>query len=618
MKQTIILTAILTAVLFVSANVWAACPSADLSGDCKVNFDDYAMLASGWLTTYDVNDLSGMASQWLDDGVFVTTWDTRLGVGTTVTLAFAGTVDAMIDWGDGTVETVSTAGPHVHDYGVDSIYTVAVTGSVEGYDGMNNSGDCPCNGQAKLVSVDQWGKLDFSSMKYAFSFCWNLISVPNTTNGLESVTDMSFMFYGATSFNGNISDWDTSSIADMSGMFYGADSFNCNIGGWDTSSVIDMSSMFNGATLFNRDISGWCVTQIPSKPSGFDTATTSWTLPRPVWGTCPPTPSAFITTWDTSLEAGTAVTLALAGTVDAWIDWGDGSLAQHVTTPGPHAHDYGIDGIYTVEVAGSVTAYNSRDNGSGELPLIEYIDEKKLISVDNWGRLGFSSMQNAFYYCRNLTTVPNTTIGLEFVTNMENMFLGATLFNSDISGWDTSSVTNMRGMFLAAESFNQDIGDWDTSSVTKMLSMFSTATLFNQDISDWDTSSVWNMGSMFQNASSFNQPIGGWDTSSVTDMSNMFWNADSFNQDIGSWDTSSVTNMEAMFQHTDSFNQDIGEWDTSKISASYRMRYMFWDARSFNQDLSGWCVTEIPSMPNSFDDGATSWTLPRPVWGTCP
>jgi hypothetical protein len=111
-----------------------ACPSADFTGDCKVNLQDFAIMASGWLTTYNANDLADMASQWLDDGsIFVTIWDTSLGDGNTVTLALAGEVDATIDWGDDTITDVNTPGPHVHDYGVDGTYTVSVYGSVTAY-----------------------------------------------------------------------------------------------------------------------------------------------------------------------------------------------------------------------------------------------------------------------------------------------------------------------------------------------------------------------------------------------------------------------------------------------------------------------------------------------------
>jgi hypothetical protein len=48
------------------------------------------------------------------------------------------------------------------------------------------------------------------------------------------------------------------------------------------------------------------------------------------------------------------------------------------------------------------------------------------------------------------------------------------------------------------------------------------------------------------------------------------------------------------------------------------MRQMFRDATSFNQDLSNWCVSLIASPPTGFDTGATSWSLSRPIWGTCP
>ena len=321
--------------------------------------------------------------------------------------------------------------------------------------------------------------------------------------------------------------------------------------------------------------------------------------------------TAFITTWNTSLGSGTTVTLALAGTVNADIDWGDGSAIQHVATPGPHVHDYGTDGIYTVSVTGTVTAYNSYDNGVSDS------ERKKLISVDNWGQLGFTSMEYAFYNCENLVSVPATSDGIENVTDMGEMFSEASSFNHPIGGWNTSSVIFMFGMFNNASSYNQDISGWDTSNVINMGSMFRNASSFNHPIGGWDASNVTDMNRMFLGASSFNQDIGNWDTSSVTGMSQMFSEASSFNQPIGSWDTTNVTNMNAMFLGASSFSQSIGGWSTSSVT---NMDWMFHDASAFNQNLSDWCVTQISSKPDHFDNGATSWTLPnsRPIWGTCP
>jgi surface protein len=348
-----------------------------------------------------------------------------------------------------------------------------------------------------------------------------------------------------------------------------------------------------------------------------------------------PMTDAFVTTWNTSLGAGTTVTLGLAGTVDATIDWGDGTL-EHVTTPGPHTHDYGADGIYTVKVTGSVTAYNSLYNGGVSA------ERRKLVSVDSWGRTGFTSMRNAFYGASNLISVPSHSIGLEDVTLMDYMFLLASSFNSDISGWDVSNVVLMYQMFAGAHSFNQDIGGWDVSSVSNMGHMFNSAITFNQDIGRWNTSNVRFMGGMFAQARAFNQDIGAWDVSKVETMAAMFWgaqayngnianwqtgsvrrmdqmfhNASAFDQDIGGWNTSAVNRMDRMFEAATSFDQDISRWDVSKVTTMDRM---FFSATSFNQDLSGWCVELIAEKPIDFDSGATSWILAdsRPLWGTCP
>jgi surface protein len=314
---------------------------------------------------------------------------------------------------------------------------------------------------------------------------------------------------------------------------------------------------------------------------------------------------AFVTTWNTTLASGTTVTLALAGEVNASIDWGDGTMTL-VTTPGPHVHEYGNEGTYTVKVRGRVTAYNSFIHGGATS------EAQKLVSVDSWGRVGFTSLGNAFYRASNLISVPGHTGGLESVTNMWSMFAAATRFNADIGGWDVSNVTNMGAMFNSATSFNQDIGGWDVSSVTDMHYMFGSAKAFNQDIGGWDVSSVTSMVWVFADAESFNQDIGRWDVSSVTNMNSMFLSARSFNQDIGGWDVSKVTEMERMFRRATSFNQDIGEWDVSNANS---MRQMFAHAEAFNQDIGRWDLSNVFDMGWMFT-GAISFNGDIGMWNT--
>ena len=76
------------------------------------------------------------------------------------------------------------------------------------------------------------------------------------------------------------------------------------------------------------------------------------------------------------------------------------------------------------------------------------------------------------------------------VTDMSELFFGASSFNDDISAWDTSGVTKLDAMFNSASSFNQDIGGWAVDSVTSMEFMFPSALAFVFTI---DNQSVWHL-----------------------------------------------------------------------------------------------------------------------------
>lgn len=178
----------------------------------------------------------------------------------------------------------------------------------------------------------------------------------------------------------------------------------------------------------------------------------------------------------------------------------------------------------------------------------------------------------------------------------------------------TGQATDLIDLFHST-GFNGDVGHWDTRNVTRMTGTFAYTTAFNQDLSGWDLGQVTSTAYMFYAAYVFNGDVSGWDMSSVSEAQYMFTNAYAFNRDIGGWDTSSVTNMAYMFMSAFAFNQDIGGWDVGNVS---NMFSMFRFAGQFNADLSGWCVSRISTKPLNFDGNAAAWTLPKPVWGTCP
>jgi len=545
-----------------------------------------------------------------DPDAFVTTWDTNLGEGTTVTLGLAGQVDAIIDWGDGTVTPVTTIGPHTHDYGTDGTYTVSVTGSATAYNSMQYGG--VLSERQKLTRVENWGTLGFTNLAFAFMGASNLTFVPAHSEGIEEVTNMTSMFNGASTFNHDIGDWNTENVTLMEGMFLGASAFNQDIGGWNTSNVTNMRNMFREAVSFNQDIGSWDTGNVIRMDGIFQYA------------------SAFnqdIGRWNTS--SATHMTFMFAGALEFNHDIGGWDVSNVVNM---------------IDMFENATAFN-QDIGSWNTENVTRMDwmfsRATAFNQDigAWNTSNVTIMEGMF----NMAPAFNQNIGgwdTGNVTNMRFMFRNASSFDGDIGDWNTSSVRDMSSLFEAATAFNQDIGGWNTESVTNMFSMFQNATSFNQDIRAWDVSNVTNMHSLFRGASAFNQDIGGWDVSNVTNMSLIFREAHAFNQDIGGWDVSNVTRMAQTFHIASSFNGDISGWNTSNVTDMSNMfggAYVFdqdigdWDvsnvtnmqgmfnfASAFNQDLSRWCVAQIAEQPQNFDTNANNWVLPRPIWGTCP
>ena len=278
------------------------------------------------------------------------------------------------------------------------------------------------------------------------------------------------------------------------------------------------------------------------------------------------------------------------------------------------------------------------------IPLTDFYDKIENLTLISANNVPFDTQGSQF---KNLDISFNLQSSFKpyFLpgTSLKSCFAECTLFNSDISIWDTSNVTDMSSMFSNATAFNQPISLWNTSNVTDMTSMFQGAESFNQPIGLWNTSKVTNMSSMFQSAVKFNKQLS-WDTSKVTDMSSMFGSANLFNngalintgQNPLSLNTSSVENMKYMFSNATSFNQRLNtsgnNWDTLKVTNMINMfeftnlfnngeltnegqnplslnttnvknmKYMFTSATAFNQPIGLWDVQKVEDMTSMFQD----------------
>lgn len=232
----------------------------------------------------------------------------------------------------------------------------------------------------------------------------------------------------------------------------------------------------------------------------------------------------FIITWKTTTNNKE---IYIGAASKCHVDWGDGTSSKNIT--GNVVHTYNKVGTYTVKVsADSLTLYFT------EYAYNTFTENTKLLSIEQWGSIKWTTMANAFLGCSKMIINASDKPNLSNVTNMYRMFAGTSSFNQDIGDWDVSSVTDMDRMFYKSLRFNQDISDWDVSNVTNMDSMFTFSSKFNQDISDWDVSNVTNMYGMFSFSSKFNQNLNNWDIAKTTDTRAMFIGAISL-ETLPSW-----------------------------------------------------------------------------------
>lgn len=190
--------------------------------------------------------------------------------------------------------------------------------------------------------------------------------------------------------------------------------------------------------------------------------------------------------------------------------------------------------------------------------------------------------------------------------------------NQDYNGWvDFSGVSNWTGTRFFSGVGLRAITNWGPQ-LPPAFTLYSSGTYKPSNLTVVPTSAppITKLSAFFRNAENLTgSELETWNVSTVTDMSNVFRDCTNFNGDISGWNTSSATTFNGMFRNCKSFNADISEWNTANVT---NMSNMFTGCLSFNQDLSGWCVSNIASTPSGFATGTLSWTLPQPVWGTCP
>ncbi len=524
----------------------------------------------------------------------------------------------MVDWGEGGGFERVTIGDVFHTFASVGVHTIR----------FKNLNDVKIDRQAgatKYTSIEQWGTFAWNAdMGDAFEGAINLTMHPDAgTPDMSVVTNMSSMFHGATSFNGDISRWNTAKVTNMRDMFNGATSFNRDIDGWNTAEVTNMSSMFNGAASFDQDIGGWNVRKVRVMAwmflgaTSFDQDIGGWNI-----ASVTSMSSMFSRAIAFSQNLGpwyirdgelTMSSTIMAGDTVAIITAQNAFLTRHnpvYTLSGTDANFFTLTGnvltrnatvatvgrpSYTISIA-STGAFGTNNRREVTITLNEAGSATNFITT--WRTTTANES----------ITIPTTGTGYNYTVHW-----GDGSSESGKTGDATHTYTNtgdytvsIGGVFPRIYFNNgdhktkiRDVTQWGDIAWTSMTGAFQGANNLAVTATDApDLSGVTNMSWMFQNATSFNGDIRNWNTEQVTDMQYMFSGASSFNSDIGGWNTAKVGSMGSMFSRATAFNQDIGGWNTAKVGS---MGNMFSRATSFNQNIGGWNVEAVWSMGGLFN-----------------
>ena len=171
---------------------------------------------------------------------FVSVWATT-AINETITIPTQNdTFNAVVDWGDGTVETITTYNGFSHVYDDIGDHTISITGT---FPNIYMQGAASAT---KLKKVLNLGTVGWTSLQSAFRSCSNLTDFTSGSTDTSAVSITNAMFYQCFSLNSlDVSSFDTSSVATMSYMFRGCAALTrVDVTSFDTSSVATMFGMF--------------------------------------------------------------------------------------------------------------------------------------------------------------------------------------------------------------------------------------------------------------------------------------------------------------------------------------------------------------------------------------
>lgn len=357
----------------------------------------------------------------------------------------------VVNWGDGSSETVTTVTSVSHTYASSGTYQITFSGSFSGIK-FNNTGD-----KLKLSSIDNWGTNQWTSIGSAFWGCSNMVGTYSDSPDTSSVLLMDYAFRGCSIFNSPLA-LDTSSATSMRAMFWACTNFNQPLN-FNTQNVIDLSYMMYVCVSFNQ-------------PINFNTSNatdTQW-----MFKGCSILNSSFNLS-DTSNVTTMSQMFSGCSLFNQVINFDMASVIVSTSM------------FYNCINFNQVITFNA--------PVLSIANSmfERCYALDQPISLTTSSSLTNTSRMFTVCLVLNSSITISdtsSVTTMSAMFGSSPLFNQPLS-FNTSSVVSMVSMFQGCTAFDQDISAFQINALTMATAMLTTSafSITNYDLllPAWDS-----------------------------------------------------------------------------------------------------------------------------------
>jgi surface protein len=477
--------------------------------------------------------------------------------------------NAIIEWGDGTSSSITshTDTDLTHVYSNGGIYQIKISGDFP-WIRFNSSGD-----RLKVISIDQWGTIQWRNMERSFFGCSNLVINANDVPNFSLVTSFGAAFQSCTSLT-NISFANTNLAScttfggTSTGAFRGCTSLvsvSFNNAVFRTSSAVNMQEMFVlCSSLLSVDLSNINLSGVTNMAQMFMSCSglTTFNITNTLFNTIGVNTSTMFSgcinlsniigleNWDAKFtNLGNMFSNCDSLTIVNLSNW-DTSLVVTIVNL-----FNGCNNLTSVDMSGldlsSCTAWGGGFTGA-------FYQCTSLISVDVTGVImrtaGAVTMRETFAYCSSLTTVTGfNTLDLSKVTSMQQMFRSCGLLsNINLSGLDLSSCTDLSMMFTSCSSLTT----LDTTGVSFNTIGVNTSSMFSgcvnltniTDIENWNAKFT-NLGAMFASCGITGAlNISNWDTSNVVSLSQFLHSTTNLTSvDMSGLDLSSCTTWGARY-----------------------------------------------------------------------